>query len=148
MSPKSNNPVATALAQVLADTYALQIKTQTYHWNVTGPQFPGLHTLFETQYNELFAAVDLLAERIRALGVLVDGGFQAFSSLTKVAGPQSGADAKTMVKDLADSHRVVAESAKAALDVAEGAEDDVTVDMLTNRREEHGKSAWMLDASL
>lgn len=148
MSPKSNNPVAAALAQVLADTYALQIKTQTYHWNVTGPQFHGLHIMFETQYNELFAAVDLLAERIRALGVLVDGGFEAFSKLTKVAGPQQGPDAPTMVKDLADSHRKVAESAKAALDIAEGAGDDVTVDMLTNRREEHGKSAWMLDSSL
>jgi starvation-inducible DNA-binding protein len=148
MSPKSNNPVAAALAQVLADTFALQIKTQTYHWNVTGPQFHGLHIMFETQYNELFAAVDLLAERIRALGVLVDGGFEPFSKLTKVAGPQAGADARTMVKDLADSHRQVSESAKAALDIADSAGDDVTVDMLTNRREEHGKSAWMLDASL
>lgn len=148
MSPKSNNPVAAALAQVLADTAALQVKTQTYHWNVTGPQFHGLHIMFETQYNELFAAVDLLAERIRALGVQVDGGFEAFSRLTKVSGPKAGADAPSMVKDLADSHRLVSNSAKAALDIAESAEDDVTVDMLTNRREEHGKSAWMLDASL
>ncbi len=144
MSPKSNNPVATALSQVLADTYALQAKTQTYHWNVVGPNFHGLHTLFEEQYNQLFAAVDLIAERIRALGAPAPGGLDVWAKMTKVSAPKEGIGAIDMVKDLMEGHRLLAQQAKEALDIAEKADDQSTADLLTERITEHDKNAWML----
>jgi len=147
MSKASNTPVVDALKQVLADTYALQIKTQNYHWNVEGPQFRSLHLMFEDQYKELFAAVDDVAERIRALGEYAPGSFKAFSELTKVSPPKDGLDGQAMVKDLVKSHELLSEQAKAALAVGEKAGDDSTVDLLTDRITYHDKTAWMLRAT-
>ncbi|MGO4123144.1 Dps family protein [Inquilinus sp. YAF38] len=144
MSKASNTPVVDALKQVLADTYALQIKTQNYHWNVEGPQFRSLHLMFEDQYKELFAAVDEVAERIRALGEPAPGSFKAFSELTKVSPPKDGIEGSAMVKDLLKSHELLSEQAKAALAVGEKAGDDSTVDLLTDRITYHDKTAWML----
>ena len=139
MSKASNTPVVDALKQVLADTYALQIKTQNYHWNVEGPQFHSLHLLFE--------AVDEVAERIRALGDYAPGSFEAFSKLTKVSPPKDGLEGIAMVKDLAKSHELLSDQAKAALAVGEKAGDDSTVDLLTQRITYHDKTAWMLRAT-
>lgn len=147
MSSRSNNPVATALGQVLADTYALQAMTQAYHWNVVGPNFHGLHTMFEEQYNQLFAAVDELAERIRALGAPAPGGLETFAKMTKVAAPREGIGAIDMVRDLAKGHELLSKQAKAALKIAEDAEDDSTADLLTERITEHDKNAWMLEST-
>ena len=139
MSKASNTPVVDALKQVLADTYALQIKTQNYHWNVEGPHFHSLHLLFE--------AVDEVAERIRALGDYAPGSFEAFSKLTKVSPPKDGLEGIAMVKDLAKSHELLSDQAKAALAVGEKAGDDSTVDLLTQRISYHDKTAWMLRAT-
>lgn len=147
MSKASNTPVVDALSQVLADTYALQIKTQNYHWNVEGPQFHPLHLLFEEQYQALFAAVDEVAERIRALGEYAPGSFEAFAKLTKVSPPRDGIEAMAMVKDLARSHELLAGQAKTALAAGEKAGDDATVDLLTDRIADHDKTAWMLRAT-
>ena len=147
MSKASNTPVVDALKQVLADTYALQIKTQNYHWNVEGPQFHSLHLLFEEQYKALFEAVDEVAERIRALGEHAPGSFEVFAKTTKVSPPKDGLEALAMVKDLVKSHELLSDQAKAALAVGEKAGDDSTVDLLTQRITYHDKTAWMLRAT-
>ena len=128
---KNSKPVIAALEQALADTYALALKTQNYHWNVEGPNFFSLHALFEEQYNDSHAAVDELAERIRALGAPAPGTFQAFMEATKIA-------------DLMASHETMSDTLRDGVSVAEKAEDPATADMLTARVAIHDKYAWML----
>ena len=144
----SNKPVTDAMKKVLADTYGLMVKTQNYHWNVEGPNFAGLHTLFMTQYSELFLAVDLVAERIRALGEKAPGSYGEFSKLSKIADGNNDFEADQMVKDLFDANQIVLATIKKAFAVAEKAGDDSTVDLLTQRIGVHDKAAWMLKSSL
>lgn len=144
----SNKPVTEALKRVLADTYGLMVKTQNYHWNVEGPQFPGLHALFMTQYSELFLAVDLVAERIRALGEKAPGSYGEFSKLSKIHDGNGDFDADQMVKDLYEGNVTVLASIKKAFAAASKAGDDSTVDLLTQRIGVHDKAAWMLRSSL
>ena len=144
----SNKPVTEALKRVLADTYGLMVKTQNYHWNVEGPNFAGLHTLFMTQYSELFLAVDLIAERIRALGEKAPGGYGEFAKLSKINDGNSDFDSDQMVKDLYEAHQLVLASIKKAFAAATKAGDDSTVDLLTQRIGVHDKAAWMLRSSL
>jgi len=136
------------LKVALADTYALYLKTQNYHWNVTGIHFISLHQLFERQYNELAEAVDEIAERIRALGEKTPASFSAFSALTKVKEGNENADAKTMLADLVKSHEQVVVSVTQAKEAAAKNDDYATEDMMIGRLEEHQKSLWMLRASL
>ncbi|MDX2095726.1 MAG: DNA starvation/stationary phase protection protein [Alphaproteobacteria bacterium] len=143
-----NKPVTEALKKLLADTYGLMVKTQNYHWNVEGPQFPGLHAMFMTQYSELFLAVDAIAERIRALGEKAPGSYGAFSKLSALRDGNSDFDADQMVKDLYDGNQTVLASIKKALVAAGKAGDDSTVDLLTQRIGVHDKAAWMLKSSL
>lgn len=140
----NSKPVIAALEQALADTYALALKTQNYHWNVEGPTFYGLHNLFEEQYNDAHGAVDELAERIRALGAPAPGSFQVFMDATKIADAKQNADAKTMVADLVSSHETMGETLREGISVAEEAGDPATADMLTARLTTHDKHAWML----
>ncbi|WPZ34268.1 DNA starvation/stationary phase protection protein [Thalassobaculum sp. OXR-137] len=140
----NSKPVIAALEQALADTYALALKTQNYHWNVEGPTFYGLHNLFEEQYNDAHGAVDELAERIRALGAPAPGSFQAFMDATKIADAKQNADAQTMVSDLVASHETMGETLREGISVAEKAGDPATADMLTGRLTTHDKHAWML----
>jgi starvation-inducible DNA-binding protein len=144
----SNKPVTEALKRCLADTYTLLTKTQNYHWNVEGPNFRGLHLLFEEQYNELFLATDLIAERIRALGEKAPASSAEFSKLTKIKEGNNELDADGMLQDLYTSNQQAADSFKKLFEVTEKADDGATNDLSNQRRAAHEKAAWMLKASL
>ncbi|MBS1723183.1 MAG: DNA starvation/stationary phase protection protein [Armatimonadetes bacterium] len=143
----SAKKVAEALSGVLADSYVLQVKTQNYHWNVVGPYFHSLHLLFESQYNELFAAVDEIAERIRQLGFHTPGTLSEFLRLSVVSEASSDA-APGMVADLAACNDKICGRLSAALKAAEDMGDDATVDLMVRRLQAHGKAVWMLRATL
>lgn len=143
----SNKKVTDALKQSLADTYTLYLKTQNYHWNVTGPNFKGLHALFEEQYNELAAAADELAERIRALGEKAPGSYREFSKLASIEEAAGGEDAKTMLSTLKNDHLKVVKTLTKTIQAAESEEDEGTIDLLGGRIRVHQKHAWMLEAS-
>jgi len=149
ISEEDRDDVADALTQLLADSYTLYLKTHNYHWNVTGPQFGELHAMFEDQYTDLAVAVDDVAERIRALGHFADASFAAFSARTTVPEAPSGkTPAMEMVRDLAQSHAVLARAAGRVIEVATPAKDDPTVGLATDRKQIHEKTAWMLRAYL
>ena len=144
----SNKPVTDGLKKVLADTYSLLIKTHNYHWNVEGDNFRGLHLLFEEQYNELFLAVDVLAERIRALGEKAPGSPSEFRKLSSIGEGNAEFDAHRMLKDIHDSNQTALATIKKALAAAEKANDASSADLLTQRITAHDKAAWMLRSSL
>lgn len=144
----TNKPVTDALKKVLADSYALALKTQNYHWNVEGRHFAALHAMFEAQYSALAVAVDEIAERIRALGEKSPGSFSEFSKLTIIKEAKSSLDENAMVKDLYESHQLIAATVKKALAAAQKAADEVSADILIGRLTEHDKTAWMLKSSL
>lgn len=144
----SNKPVSEALKTVLADSYTLYLKTQNFHWNVTGPQFRSLHLLFEEQYTDLQGAVDEVAERIRALGDTAPGSFKNFLKLSGIKEADDVPEATAMVKTLAKDQDVILASLKKALDAAEKAGDDVTIDLMTQRMTIHEKNRWMLNSSI
>lgn len=136
--------LAQALSLLLADTYALYLKTQNFHWNVKGARFPSLHILFENQYLELAAAVDLIAERIRALECLAPASFREFSKLTCLEEGNSQIPANEMVATLMQDHERVAQSARAMFSKAEKVNDHASFDLLSQRMSAHEKTAWML----
>jgi starvation-inducible DNA-binding protein len=139
--------ISEALSTLLADSYTLYLKTQNYHWNVEGPQFHALHTMFEAQYIELREAVDRIAERIRALGFPAPGSYRAFAGRTSIGEATDGiAPADEMVLALAEGHETLAETARTAVEEAEKADDVASADLATNRVEIHEKTAWMLRA--
>jgi starvation-inducible DNA-binding protein len=140
--------IATELGRVLADTYTLYLKTHNYHWNVTGPMFNTLHLMFEVQYNELWVAVDLIAERIRSLGEFAPGTYTQFAGLTSIAEADGVPSAEEMLADLVAGHEAVARTARTAFATAEGARDQSTADLLTQRLQVHEKTAWMLRSML
>jgi starvation-inducible DNA-binding protein len=140
--------IAHALSTVLADTYTLYLKTHNYHWNVTGPMFNTLHLMFETQYNELWVAVDLLAERIRSLGEYAPGTYTQFAALTSIPEAEGVPTAEGMLADLVAGHEAVTRTARAAFAPAEAARDESTADLLTQRLQVHEKTAWMLRSML
>lgn len=136
------------LAHRLADTYSLALKTQTYHWNVEGPQFFQLHEAFEAQYDALAEAVDDLAERIRALGQRAPGGFAAYARLRTLADGNPDVDAETMVADLAADHQALAKAFGDAIGEIQVCGDEVTADLFIERVQAHEKTAWMLNSVL
>jgi starvation-inducible DNA-binding protein len=140
--------IAEGLGRLLADTYALYVKTHAYHWNVTGPMFQTLHLMFETQYNELALAVDLIAERIRALGELAPGSYRELTSLTSIPDDDDHPDATEMIKRLVLGQEAVARTARSVFPLAEAAGDEATADLLTQRLQVHEKTAWMLRSLL
>ncbi|MBN2177258.1 MAG: DNA starvation/stationary phase protection protein [Demequinaceae bacterium] len=135
------------LSKLLADTYTLYTQTQGYHWNVTGPTFGQLHTMFETQYIELRDAVDEIAERIRALGKPSPGSLAEFRELASVQDKGPAQDAAEMVANLAAGHEAIARTARPLVKVAEDAVDVATADLITGRIVIHEKTAWMLRAT-
>jgi starvation-inducible DNA-binding protein len=143
----SNKPVVENLLRVLANTHALALKTQNYHWNVTGVQFAALHTLFEGQYDALAEATDEIAERVRALGEKVPASYKVFSEHQLITDGNHEADVTFMLEDLAASHKRVAKLLKEGIETAERSDDASTADLLTTRLTEHDKMAWMLEAS-
>jgi starvation-inducible DNA-binding protein len=145
----SSKTMAETLARVLANTYTLYLKTHNYHWNVTGPQFASLHTLFETQYTELAGAVDTIAERIRALGHVAPGSYAAFGKLSEVKeAPDSPPEAMQMIRELAADNEALIKLAEKANDIAEEGNDVASGDMMIERMQVHAKAAWMLRAHL
>lgn len=136
--------IAHGLSVLLADTYTLYLKTHNYHWNVTGPMFQTLHTLFETQYTELAIAVDDIAERIRALGEFAPGSYKEYAKLTSLKEADGIPTAEEMIKDLVKGQEAIAKTARSIVPVADGASDEVTLDLLTQRMTVHEKNAWML----
>jgi starvation-inducible DNA-binding protein len=140
--------IAHGLSRLLADSYTLYLKTHNYHWNVTGPMFTTLHTMFEEQYTELATAVDEIAERIRALGEYAPGSYSQYMELAQVKESKSVPEAMAMVKDLLESHETVARTARSVFDAAEKGNDEATLDLLTTRIQLHEKTAWMLRSLL
>jgi starvation-inducible DNA-binding protein len=147
---KSNQQqkIADGLSHLLADTYAVYLKTQNFHWNVTGMNFHSLHKMFEEQYQQLAEAVDTIAERIRALKCKTPGSFSAFSKLTSVKDENDTPTSKEMVKQLMKDHESVVMHAYTMLAKATKAGDDATMDLLVERIREHEKTAWMLRSCL
>lgn len=146
ITKKDRVKVANGVANLLADSYSLYLKTHNFHWNVTGPQFNSLHLMFETQYTELALAVDLIAERIRALGFFAPATYSEFAKLTKVKEKSGDMTAEKMIEDLIIAHEVVIKTARAILPDAETANDQVTLDLVTQRLQVHEKTVWMLRA--
>jgi starvation-inducible DNA-binding protein len=145
---KDRARIAEGLSRFLADTYTLYLKTHNFHWNVTGPMFQTLHIMFMDQYNEEWMAVDLIAERIRALGFPAPGGYKDFASLTSIKEPDGVPKAKDMIRQLVDGQETVVRTARAVFPIAEKANDQPTLDLLTQRMQIHEKYAWMLRSLL
>ena len=143
-APGEQDELARGLCRLLADTYALYLKTQNYHWNVTGPEFFQLHVAFEAQYRELAEAVDEIAERIRALGYRAPGSFAEFVALSSLADQDDLPSASAMAERLAADHTAVAATARSVLRAAQDADDEPTGDLMVQRQQEHEKRAWML----
>jgi len=148
ISDKDRKKIAEGLSRFLADTYTLYLKTHNFHWNVTGPMFQTLHLMFMDQYNEQWMAVDQIAERIRALGYPAPGGYKAFADLTLIKEAEGVPKAKEMIRQLVDGQEAVVRSARAVFPVAEKANDQPTLDLLTQRMQIHEKNAWMLRSLL
>ena len=141
--------IAAGLSSLLADTFTLYLTTHQFHWNVTGPMFNTLHSMFMTQYTELWAAVDPLAERIRSLGHAAPGSYAQFSALASVPdAPVLPPKALEMVKILVEGHEAVARTARGIFALADGARDEPTADLLTQRLTVHEQTAWMLRSLL
>jgi starvation-inducible DNA-binding protein len=145
----SNKPVIESLKRVLADSYTLYLKTQNYHWNVTGPTFRSLHLLFEEQYKDLAAAIDEIAERIRSSGEHAPGSFKAFGKLAaiKEAGDEQ-IEASIMVNELAKDQDTIIAGITKAMEAAQKAGEEATADMLIGRLGIHEKNRWMLKSSI
>ena len=140
--------IAEGLSKLLADTYTLFLMTHNFHWNVTGPMFNALHMMFETQYTELFTAVDDIAERIRSLGVFAPGSFTEFTRLSSHEIKESVRDANEMIQYLVNGNEAVIRTAREAFPAAEKAGDEATCDLLTQRMQLHEKTTWMLRSLL
>lgn len=140
--------ISEALSKLLADTFTLYLKTHNFHWNVTGPMFQTLHLMFEVQYNELWTAGDLIAERIRALGFFAPATYRDFLRLTSIQEPEGVPAAEEMIRVLVEGHETTARTARAAIVTAEKANDAPTADLLTERLQIHEKTAWMLRSLL
>lgn len=143
-----NHQTAALLIEVLADTYALYLKTQNFHWNVEGQNFYALHKLFEKQYEELEDAVDTIAERIRALGEKAPASFSAFQKITNIQEGNIHAKSEEMLQALANDHQYLSEKLKKVLAIADEIGDIGTATILEDRIEDHEKAHWMLKASL
>mgnify|MGYP000545157518 CR=1 FL=1 len=148
LSDTQRATMAKAVTAVLADTYALYFKTHVYHWNVTGPRFHDLHALFEVQYNELWAATDVIAERIRALDVVAPRSYAAMTDAASIKSGGEETEANAMLKDLLKGHEAVVATIRKALELAGEHGDEATADVLTPRLTEHEKSAWMLRSTI
>lgn len=143
----TNNLTVQNLEIALANSYALALKTQNYHWNVVGENFKSLHELFGAQYEEISAAIDEIAERIRTLGSKVEGTFENFSKLTAIKSGNKNFGKIEMIQDLISGHEVIINSLKAAIKVAQNEGDEATADMFIGRIQAHEKAVWMLASS-
>lgn len=148
ITPKNRKAIAEGISVLLADSYTLYLKTHNFHWNVTGPMFSTLHQMFETQYTELAIAVDDIAERIRALGEPAPGSYQQFAALSSIEEADGVPAAREMIKQLADDQEILVRNARKTVELASGAGDEVSADLLIQRMQVHEKTAWMLRSML
>lgn len=148
ISEKDRKAIATGLNHLLADTYTLYLMTHNFHWNVKGPMFNTLHLMFEGQYNELALAVDLIAERIRALGYPAPGTYSEFAQLSSIKEVKGQPKAEAMIKHLVEGQEAVTRTARALFPTVDKASDEPTADLLTQRMQLHEKNAWMLRSLL
>lgn len=148
ISEKDRKKIAEGLSHLLADSYTLYLKTHNFHWNVTGPMFQTLHLLFQTQYTELWNALDVIAERIRALGYPVPGSYKRFVSLSSIPEEDGVPKAKEMIRQLVSGQEAVARTARKVFAIVDAANDQPSADLLTQRMEVHEKNAWMLRSLL
>ena len=148
ISAEQRQEIADGLSRLLADTYTLYLKTHNYHWNVTGPMFQTLHTMFEQQYTELALAVDEIAERIRALGFPAPGTYKAYAALSSVEEEEGVPEAQEMIRKLVAAHETVVRTARSVFPTADAASDEPTADLLTQRMQVSEKTAWMLRSLL
>jgi starvation-inducible DNA-binding protein len=147
ITDEGRKEIAEGLSRLLADTYTLYLKTQGYHWNVTGPMFRSLHLMFEEEYLELRDAVDEIAERIRALGYFAPGSYSQLAKLTVMREEEGTPEALEMVRRLVEAHETVIRTARELVKTAEEGEDVATAGLATERLEVHEKTAWMLRAT-
>ncbi len=140
--------IAEGLSRLLADTYTLYLTTHNFHWNVKGPMFNTLHLMFEAQYTELALAVDLIAERIRALGHPAPGTYSAYARLSSIGEPDDGLSALDMIRHLVAGQEAVVRTARHVFPLADSAHDGPSADLLTQRMQVHEKNAWMLRSLL
>lgn len=148
INKENRKAISVAVSKLLADSYLLYLKTQNYHWNVTGELFRPLHELFEEQYTELAGAIDDIAERIRALGYKAPGTFREFRELSSVEEDSESPSSLEMIRRLADDNERLLRTAREGLQPAKEAEDEATIDMITQRLQVHSKNAWMLRSHL
>lgn len=141
---KDRKEIAQGLSRLLADSYTLYLKTHNFHWNVTGPMFQTLHLMFEQQYTELALAVDLIAERIRALGFAAPGTYSEFAELATIKEERGVPSAERMIELLLQGQEAVARTARSIFSVVDRCGDEPTADLLTQRMQVHEKTAWML----
>lgn len=148
IAKKERVAVSEHLAKLLADTYSLYLKTHSFHWNVTGPHFNSLHTMFEEQYNALWMAADEVAERIRTLDIYVPASYSQFAKLTSIEEEAGVPDWKDMIEQLVEGHEIAAATARETIRVAAEDGDEGTADLVTARLKDHEKTAWMLRSLL
>jgi starvation-inducible DNA-binding protein len=148
ISTQTRKKVVMGLSALLADSYTLYLMTHNFHWNVKGPQFNSLHQMFMLQYTEQWTALDLIAERIRALGFPAPGTYKEFSKLTSFKEVEGVPNATDMIRHLVSAQEATARTARKLFPVVEAASDQPTADLLTQRLEVHEKTAWMLRSLL
>jgi len=144
LNDQQRKEIADGLSRVLADTYTLYFKTHGFHWNVEGPRFFGLHNMFEQQYRELWDSIDVIAERIRALGHRAPGSYAAISRLASIKEHDNALSAEAMVKELTEGHEAAMLTIRGVIGTAQEAKDEATAGVLATRLEAHEKTAWML----
>jgi starvation-inducible DNA-binding protein len=148
MTDEARADIAAGLSRLLADSYTLYLKTHNFHWNVKGPMFNTLHLMFETQYTEMALAVDLIAERIRALGFPAPGTYSEYAKLTSIPETAGVPKAEEMIQLLVEGQESVVRTARSIFPVVDAAQDEPSADLLTQRMQLHEKNAWMLRSLL
>ena len=144
IADEARKEIVEGISRLLADSYSLYLKTHNFHWNVTGPMFQTLHLMFETQYNELALAVDLIAERIRSLGEFAPGSYSRYGELSSIEEENGVPSAEEMVAQLLADHETIIRSIRSIFPITERSNDESTADLLTQRMQVHEKTAWML----
>lgn len=148
ISIEDRSKIVEGLSRLLADSYTLYLMTHNFHWNVTGPQFNSLHNMFMQQYTEQWNALDIIAERIRALGFPAPGTYKQFVALASIQEVEGVPKATEMIQILVNAHEAVARTARSIFAVVDLANDQPTADVLTQRLDVHEKTAWMLRSLL
>ena len=148
ISDAKRKKIAEGLSKLLADSYTLYLMTHNFHWNVTGPQFNSLHVMFMDQYTEQWNALDVIAERIRALGFPAPGTYKEFVKLASIQEVEGVPKATDMIRHLVLAQEATARTARALFPVVDDANDQPTADVLTQRINVHEKTAWMLRSLL